>query len=168
MRASLPSAAACSTCSSAPTCCWSPISHSAHTSPACSRRSGAWRRSARRRPCSWLQWARRRRSRPPATPPRLSCSGMAGSCRGLAAPPRRAPGAPASPVVLWYGGLWPWFDGATALEAFALVARELPTARLRILGGRHPRGEAPDSLDDVLALATTRGVGDRVESLPWA
>jgi len=70
--------------------------------------------------------------------------------------------------VLWYGGLWPWFDGATAIEAFAIVARELPAARLRILGGRHPRGEAPDSLDAVLAAATTLGVRDRVESLPWA
>ena len=30
-----------------------------------------------------------------------------------------------------------------------------PAARLRILGGRHPRGEAPDSLDAVLAAATT-------------
>ena len=85
MRASPPSAAACSARSSAPTCCSSPISHSARTSSECSLRSGAWRRSARRRPCSSLRWARHRRSRPPATPPRPSCSGTAGSGRGSTA-----------------------------------------------------------------------------------
>jgi glycosyltransferase involved in cell wall biosynthesis len=74
---------------------------------------------------------------------------------------------PTTPLVLWYGGLWPWFDGATAVQAFALLAREQPALRLRILGGRHPRGDAPDTLDDVLATAASLGVGDRVESLPW-
>lgn len=102
------------------------------------------------------------RMAPERTPPSVLLAPMG------APPPQPAAGDPTSHLVLWYGGLWPWFDGATALEAFALVARELPEARLRILGGRHPRREAPDSLDEVLALATTRGVGDRVESLPWA
>jgi glycosyltransferase involved in cell wall biosynthesis len=102
------------------------------------------------------RWARAR------TPPPVLLAPMG------APPPQPAAADPATPLVLWYGGLWPWFDGATAIEAFAIVARELPAARLRILGGRHPRGEAPDSLDAVLAAATTLGVRDRVESLPWA
>jgi glycosyltransferase involved in cell wall biosynthesis len=85
-----------------------------------------------------------------------------------APPPLPAGAPPRSPLVLWYGGLWPWFDGATAVEAFALLAREQPAARLRILGGRHPRGEAPDTLDAVLAAAAAAGVADRVESIPWA
>ncbi len=70
--------------------------------------------------------------------------------------------------MLWYGGLWPWFDGETAVRAFALAAREHPAARLQILGGRHPRGEAPDTLDEVLATATALQVAELVESLPWA
>lgn len=87
----------------------------------------------------------------------------------MGAPPSQAPaGDPATPLVLWYGGLWPWFDGETAVQAFALVARERADARLRILGGRHPHGGAPDTLDAVLAAAGDLGVADRVESLPWA
>jgi glycosyltransferase involved in cell wall biosynthesis len=85
-----------------------------------------------------------------------------------APPPRPEAADPPPPLVLWYGGLWPWFDGVTAVRAFALVAREHPAARLRILGGRHPRGEAPDTLDEVLAVATTAAVRERVESAPWA
>jgi glycosyltransferase involved in cell wall biosynthesis len=86
----------------------------------------------------------------------------------MGAPPAHPPPAdPATPLVLWFGGLWPWFDGATAVQAFAQVVREYPAARLRILGGRHPRGEAPDTLDDVLATADSLGVRDRVENLPW-
>jgi glycosyltransferase involved in cell wall biosynthesis len=86
----------------------------------------------------------------------------------MGAPPvRPLPDAADGSLVLWYGGLWPWFDGETAVEAFALVAREQASARLRILGGRHPHGEAPDTLDAVLAMAGDLGVADRVESLPW-
>jgi glycosyltransferase involved in cell wall biosynthesis len=87
----------------------------------------------------------------------------------MGAPPPYPPSSdPAAPLVLWYGGLWPWFDGATAVQAFALVAADRPDARLRILGGRHPRGEAPDTLEATLAAAADLGVGDAVESLPWA
>lgn len=85
-----------------------------------------------------------------------------------APPPGAAGDGPAAPVVLWYGGLWPWFDGDTAVRAFALAAREHPAARLQIVGGRHPRREAPDTLDEVLATATALQVGELVESLPWA
>ena len=85
-----------------------------------------------------------------------------------APPPQSAAADPATPLVLWFGGLWPWFDGATAVQAFAAVVRDQPAARLRILGGRHPRGEAPDTLDDVLAMTDSLGVHDRVENVPWA
>ena len=70
--------------------------------------------------------------------------------------------------MLWYGGLWRWFDGETAIEAFPLVLREHPEAGFRILGGAHPLGEAPDTLAAVLAAAARLGVEDRIESLPWA
>ena len=83
-----------------------------------------------------------------------------------------APHAPAGEreanLVLWFGGLWPWFDGVTAVQGFARALQEHPRARLRILGGSHPRGEAPDTLAAVLAAADARGVADRVETVPWA
>ncbi len=87
----------------------------------------------------------------------------------LGAPPPHSSGVDLSAsLVLWYGGLWPWFDGMTAVQAFALVARDHPAARMRILGGRHPHADAPDTLDDVTRTAASLGVSDRVESLPWA
>ncbi len=99
---------------------------------------------------------------PEGTPPAVLLAPMG-------APPAHGPGEqPATPQVLWYGGLWPWFDGATAVRAFALAAGAHPEVRLRILGGRHPRGEAPDTLDAVLALAGALDVAGRVDSLPWA
>ena len=86
----------------------------------------------------------------------------------MGAPASRAPsGDPPGLLVLWFGGLWPWFDGETAVRAFALAAREHPAARFRILGGRHPRGEAPDTLDAVLAIAASSGLAERVETAPW-
>ena len=97
---------------------------------------------------------------PERTPPPVILAPMG------APPPSPAGADPAVPTVLWYGGLWPWFDGVTAVGAFADVARQVPTAHLRILGGRHPRGEAPDTLDSVLAAAAALGVADRVESIP--
>ena len=87
----------------------------------------------------------------------------------MSAPPSHVPwDDPSPPLVLWFGGLWPWFDGATAIEAFARVVPEQPAARMRILGARHPEGGAPDTLAGVLARAADLGVADCVESLPWA
>ncbi len=48
------------------------------------------------------------RMAPERTPPPVLLAPMG------APPPQPAAGDPASPLVLWYGGLWPWFDGATA------------------------------------------------------
>jgi glycosyltransferase involved in cell wall biosynthesis len=85
----------------------------------------------------------------------------------MGAPPPCPPRDPSGSLVLWFGGLWPWFDGDTAMRAFASAARDRPSARMRIVGGRHPLGQAPDTLDDVLATAASLGVADRVESLSW-
>jgi glycosyltransferase involved in cell wall biosynthesis len=87
---------------------------------------------------------------------------------GAPQPLLRPDGVVRPPLALWFGGLWPWFDGETAVKAFALATQRHPAARFRIVGGRHPRGEAPDTLDSVLASAAALGVSDRVENLPWS
>ncbi len=48
------------------------------------------------------------------------------------------------PVILWFSGIYPWFDAYTLIEAMPLVIKELPTAKLVVMGGVHPRGHAPD------------------------
>lgn len=48
------------------------------------------------------------------------------------------------PVVLWFSGIYPWFDALTLIEAMPLVLETLPNAKLVVMGGVHPRGHAPD------------------------
>lgn len=47
-------------------------------------------------------------------------------------------------VLLWGGGLYPWFDLNTLIRAVARVAPVHPTVRLVLPGGRHPNTTVPD------------------------
>jgi glycosyltransferase involved in cell wall biosynthesis len=94
--------------------------------------------------------------------------------------PAEPPGVPATRVgrgvlvpedaalVLWYGGVYPWFDCATAVRAFAQALRRVPNAWFVIVGGRHPRAHAPDArLVEALVVAQELGIADRVVEAPW-
>lgn len=48
-------------------------------------------------------------------------------------------------VILWFSGIYPWFDAYTLVEAMPRVIKAEPKAKLVVLGGVHPRGHAPDS-----------------------
>lgn len=49
-------------------------------------------------------------------------------------------------VLLWGGGIYPWFDAETLVRAMVEVERRVPTARLVFLGGGHPvLGSAGDA-----------------------
>lgn len=49
------------------------------------------------------------------------------------------------PVILWFSGIYPWFDAYTLIDAMPLVIEALPAAKLVVMGGVHPRGHAPDA-----------------------
>ena len=71
-------------------------------------------------------------------------------------------------LVLWYGGVYPWFDCATAVRGFARALERVPNAWFVIVGGRHPRAHAPDArLLEALAAADELGIADRVVEAPW-
>jgi glycosyltransferase involved in cell wall biosynthesis len=71
-------------------------------------------------------------------------------------------------LVLWYGGVYPWFDCATAVRGFARALERVPNAWFVIVGGRHPRAHAPDArLLEALAAARELGVAERVLEAPW-
>ncbi|MDX6600722.1 MAG: hypothetical protein QOE87_4609 [Gaiellales bacterium] len=71
-------------------------------------------------------------------------------------------------LVLWYGGVYPWFDCATAVRGFARALERVPNAWFVIVGGRHPRAHAPDArLLEALAAARELGVAERVVEAPW-
>ncbi len=66
-------------------------------------------------------------------------------------------GEPAVPTISWVGRIDPIKDLETLLRAFALVAEEMPEARLRIFGAP-PRGRE-SYLQQCLALADDLGIG---------
>lgn len=73
-----------------------------------------------------------------------------------------------APLVLWYGGVYPWFDCATAVRGFARALQHHPDAWFVIVGGRHPRAHAPDArLLQALAAARELGIDERVVEAPW-
>lgn len=47
------------------------------------------------------------------------------------------------PVILWFSGIYPWFDAVTVVEAMPAVLKEVPDAKLVIMGGVHPNLHAP-------------------------
>jgi glycosyltransferase involved in cell wall biosynthesis len=67
------------------------------------------------------------------------------------------------PVVLWWGKVWKWFDAATAIRAFALVAARRPDARLVISAGKAPKAkfDRSERTEDARALARDLGLLDR-------
>ena len=62
-------------------------------------------------------------------------------------------------IVLWGGGLYPWFDPALVVRAVAALAPRLPL-RLVLPGGVHPNPNVPpmDTLTQVTDLARSLGV----------
>jgi glycosyltransferase involved in cell wall biosynthesis len=77
------------------------------------------------------------------------------------APVRRELGLPASaPVLVSVSRLFHWKGHADLLRALALVHRDVPEARLVVVGGEYPPGGR--YTDEMRALAAQLGVADRV------
>lgn len=65
----------------------------------------------------------------PDAPPRPTRKVLRGVVDGISADDK---------VVLWAGGLYPWFDPATLVRAIAGLRLSLPEVRLVFLAGKHP------------------------------
>ena len=83
-------------------------------------------------------------------------------------PERPLDGTPHAPVLLWYGGCYPWFDVETYLAALPAIATRVPDVRLRFAG--------IDGVGDPDALPRARRIRDtaaapalaaRTEIVPW-
>jgi glycosyltransferase involved in cell wall biosynthesis len=71
--------------------------------------------------------------------------------------------APEDVLIVWGGGIYPWFDTAVLVEAMARLAASHPRLKLLFLGTRHPLQPDTDS-PEVAALrarAAEAGVLDR-------
>lgn len=72
--------------------------------------------------------------------------------------------APTDKVVLWGGGLWPWLDPLTAIEAIHHLAATRPEIKLIFPGTRHPNKNVagmPTRHADAQALADRHGLTNR-------
>lgn len=72
-------------------------------------------------------------------------------------------------VILWFSGIYPWFDAYTLIDAMPGVIEALPEAKLVVMGGVHPRGHAPDhEFKRTRARADELGlIGESVFFLDW-
>ena len=72
-------------------------------------------------------------------------------------------------VILWSGGIYPWFDPFTLMKAMKILAAKIPDVKLVIQGGVHPRLHAPDSTyRAALRMAKELSLlGDTVVEIPW-
>jgi glycosyltransferase involved in cell wall biosynthesis len=73
-------------------------------------------------------------------------------------------------LVLWPGGIYPWFDALTAVRAFARVYRERPRAVLLFLGASNPLAEGLTSSGTTAVLQEVRRLGlpeGAVQFSPW-
>jgi len=67
-------------------------------------------------------------------------------------------------LVLWWGSVWRWLDGETAVRAFARIAASRSDVKLVITAGRPPNANATmlfDTTDELRALAESLGVLER-------
>jgi glycosyltransferase involved in cell wall biosynthesis len=73
-----------------------------------------------------------------------------------------------APLAVWFGGLYPWLDGVTAVQGFGRAAEAVPGARLAIVGASHPcaPGDATE-LDRTRQAIAELGLGERVIEAPW-
>lgn len=51
---------------------------------------------------------------------------------------------PTTPYLLWTGGMWPWMDPLTVVEAMPLVLKEYPELHLLLPGAHSPHTAAPE------------------------
>jgi hypothetical protein len=82
--------------------------------------------------------------------------------RGAGASPRERLGLGDDELVLWNGGLWSWFDAASAIRAIPLLRARRPHARLLFMGSSEA-APAVRATQEARALAAELGLlGDGV------
>jgi glycosyltransferase involved in cell wall biosynthesis len=72
------------------------------------------------------------------------------------------------PVVIWNGGVWPWLDPETAVEAIEEVNRRGTQARLLFMGTRRPNARVTDSLPQLAASESNAHVEWNDDWIPYA
>lgn len=66
-------------------------------------------------------------------------------------------------VILWFSGIYPWFDAVTLVRAMPEVLKEVPQAKLVVMGGIHPKLHAPaDEYKKTVAEAERLNLKDKV------
>jgi glycosyltransferase involved in cell wall biosynthesis len=73
-------------------------------------------------------------------------------------------------LLLWPGGIYPWFDALTVVRALARVRRDRPRATLLFIGAENPQAGSLSSPGAAAALQEARRLGlpeEAVQFAPW-
>ena len=74
----------------------------------------------------------------------------------------------ADKVILWGGGLWPWFDAPTLVRAMPHILKVRSDVRLLFLGVQRPGHRAPSpTVEAVIALSRQLGLEEHVVFGGW-
>lgn len=83
------------------------------------------------------------------------------------APPLKIPEFKNKNVILWFGGIYPWMNPQSLVEAFSKIANKNKSWKLRILGGFHPKTGYQDIFKKVIEKAQKTIPEDSLEIISW-
>lgn len=82
-------------------------------------------------------------------------------------PPLAVKRAKSHKVILWFGGIYPWMDPYTMINAFALVAPRYKGWKLHLLGGFHPKTGYQDIFKRSVNRIEKKIPKDQYQIIPW-
>lgn len=72
-------------------------------------------------------------------------------------------------VIMWYGGIYPWYDVETFFRALTIVLEKVPNSKLVIIGKNPTKVVAKHTYDKAMRLHSKMGtLGHSVKFLDWA
>jgi len=71
-------------------------------------------------------------------------------------------------IILWLGGIYPWFDPSPLINAMPTVIKNIQNAKLLILGAKHPSTQYETYYCEAVSQAKTAGLYDKsIIFLDW-
>lgn len=71
-------------------------------------------------------------------------------------------------IILWFGGIYPWFDPTPLISAMPIITKNIPNAKLLMLGAKHPSTQYDDYFNEAVSQAKKTGLYNKnIIFLDW-
>lgn len=71
-------------------------------------------------------------------------------------------------IILWLGGIYPWFDPSPLINAMPIVIKNIQNAKLIILGAKHPSTQYDHNYNEAVSQAKKTGLYNKsIVFLDW-